>query len=206
MAQATTFRPGPRSARLPRPRAGVTLVELILALALVVLLAAVAVMAVTPWQRQAALREGTERFATLLRALQAESAGTGRRMRLVFPQAAGQAAASMAVQWEPQPLERPGAFEPYRGALWRAGDPSELVVVVRCRLAGPDGDRWGEEDAFAPILFHPDGSSDWADVSLASRHARDTRRAVVQLNGLTGTIRWTLYADDQYEQPMEEQQ
>lgn len=195
-----TFPRGPKN-RARSGAAGFTLVELILAIALLVLLASASVMAFGPWQRQAALPDGTQRFATLLRACQAAAAGTGCRMRVVFAPAESQGAAPVNVEWEPQPLSEPGSFQPFLGSLAGSSDLTDMIRVEACKLTGPSAaSATGEVGALAPVTFYPDGSSDWAKVFLASRHASDPRRSVVVLNGTTGTIRTAMYADDTYEE------
>jgi type II secretory pathway pseudopilin PulG len=186
--------------------AGFTLLELTLAIALLVLLTAAAVTAFGPWQQQAALGEGTQRVATLLRACQAAAASSGCRVRVVFASAKDGAASPLAVQWEPQPLSEPGNFQPYQGSLAGSADIAGMIRVEGCKLTGPSayqspaGDvaKAAETGGLPPVTFYPDGSSDWAKVFLASRYERDIRRAIVEINGTTGTIRATLYADDAY--------
>jgi hypothetical protein len=80
---------------------------------------------------------------------------------------------------------------------------ADLIRVEDCKLTGPSAPLAAgavTPGVLPPLTFYPDGSSDWALVFLASRYAGDMRRAVVQINGTTGTIRTTLYANDQYEQ------
>jgi hypothetical protein len=58
----------------------------------------------------------------------------------------------------------------------------------------------GDEEAatgptFAPITFFPDGSSDSAEIILASRNEEETRRISVTIVGATGVIRKTTLTD-----------
>jgi type II secretory pathway pseudopilin PulG len=180
---------------------GFTLLELILAISILMLLAGTAVMAFGPWQRQAALGDGAQRLATLLRACQAVAADTGCRVQVRFASAEDSNAPAASVQWEPQPLTEPGVFQPYQGSLVGTTDLADMVRVENCKLTGPSAPlAAGAPGALPPVTFYPDGSSDWAQVFVASSYASDLRRAIVQINGTTGTIRTTLYANDQYEQ------
>jgi hypothetical protein len=45
-----------------------------------------------------------------------------------------------------------------------------------------------EFDEFPSITFYPDGSSDSAEVVLASRNSDDQRRLAVRLGGMLGTL------------------
>jgi type II secretory pathway pseudopilin PulG len=188
--------------------AGFTLVELILTIALLMLLAGTSVLAFGPWQHTEALPEGAQRFATLLRACQAASAGSGCRLRVVLAAGDSEASQPVAIQWEPQPLAEPGNFLPYMGSLAGSADLGSMIRVEGCKLTGPSayqspsGDvaRAVDQGGSPPVTFYPDGSSDWAQVFLASRYTSDARRAVVEINGTTGTIRTTMYANDKYEE------
>ncbi len=186
---------------------GFTLVEVCLSIGLLVLLMTVAVMAFGPWQQHSALPEGMQRFATVLRACQAAAAANGCRIRVTFAPQEGpdgsSSAALVKVEWEPQPLAQPGVFQAYQGWLPGYQELEKMVRVVGCNLTGPSAYQpagQGSQDQTPPVMFFPDGSSDWAQVSLASAYPSDTRRARVELNGTTGTIAATLYADDQYQQ------
>jgi prepilin-type N-terminal cleavage/methylation domain-containing protein len=180
----------------PRRPAGFTLLELMLALSVLLVLTGVMVYGFSGWQRTALLDEGAQRFATLLRMLRAESAMCGKRLRLAFtPAGDATSGATIETLCEREPLDGPEAFTSYEGALWQAGSPAQLVRVIRCRLTGParypasGAAAGGSPEGLAPpsIDFYPDGSSDSAIVYLVSVNAKDTRVAVVELNGHSGS-------------------
>ncbi len=118
------------------------------------------------------------------------------------------------VTWEADPVRRPGVFEPLLGRAWVEALPDELVVVTAVRPQGPDAAAMrhfleraraaGEDEAavLPRISFHPDGSSDSVEIELHGRDARDDRRAIVRVDGLTGTVRHELvYGDRQRDEP-----
>jgi len=128
---------------------------------------------------------------------------------------------NLVVTWEPDPLAQPDFFQPlpeaasYLSSILEAisienvrppaDNSTDLAPTAPASLAEPDAGRdgVGEEpglssDAngnpgfgFAPITFYPDGSSDSAEITIASRDGdgEDSRRMILRLAGLTGTIR-----------------
>lgn len=203
--------------RKRRAIGGVTLLETVLVLTLLVAAAAVAVAGFAGWQRTAPMNAGVSRFQTLLRMLRAEAANRGRRVRLTFPAASDSTGpgdgASLDVLWEADPLEAPGAFTPCAPHLCNGGSPAGLVRVLRCRLTGggADGLLGGEyapeadDSPSPPITFQPDGTSDSAQVHLVSVDPRDSRVAVVELDGLTGLVSGRVMSWSQYAEFLDEQ-
>ena len=173
-------------------RPGLTLLELLLALSLIVVLAGAFVLNLAGRSRSAEFDEGLDRFRTTLRLMRAEAANCGRRFR-ISPDA--QSGAPL-VEWEADPLAKPGQFAPYTVASWQTYVPTDLVTITRSELTGPSAYRVltspglkpkGEPESPA-VVFYPDGSSDFAAFTLASTNPDDARRMLVELNGLTGEI------------------
>lgn len=212
MAPATTSPRGPK--RTSSGAGGFTLVEVSLTLTLLVLLAGVSMYGFSGWQRTAALNEGADRFATLLRAARIEASSIGKRLRLVVAadEDVDVNGASFELMWEPDPLAEPGRFVPYGGLLTGAHDPVSLVRIRRCRLTGDSAYRvlaYGQADVdenLHGMTFYPDGSSDSAQIALISTNKRDRRGAVIELNGLIGTIRTEIMVADEFEQRLDESQ
>jgi prepilin-type N-terminal cleavage/methylation domain-containing protein len=214
--------------KLRHPRAGFTLLELLLVVALLTLFGTAAVLNLAPLWRTAPLEEGVGRLEGLLRFARAEAAQQGRRVRLQLnpspiPHAypgpgLGLGAAetpSVQVQWEPEPLRQPGVFVANPSTASIARSVGELVRVESVRrfdsddpsspdqapasaasdFAGsPDDDTipalegsLAGPDAWPPINFYPDGSSDSAEILLAVADPSDTRRMLVRWNGVSGT-------------------
>ncbi len=186
---------------------GFTLIEIVLALTLLVLMAGVGVVAVGAWRGNRALEEGAGRIETALRMARAEAANQGRRLRLTFTTDGAQP----QVQWEADPLAKPGQFVAFTACTWQDYLAMDGVRVERCDLVGPSIQRpadWGAEmqqDAGQTpmaVEFEPDGSSDSAVIELSAAGAGDLRRAVIQLDGRTGTVTTQIAAaDDTAQQP-----
>jgi len=175
-----------------RVRGGFTLIELIMALAIFALLVGAAAMNFGSLRWGRALEESTSRLETALRMARADAANLGRRIRLAFDEEDGH----MIVLWEPQPLAEPGRFAEYTACTWADDVATEGVRLERCELAGlslyqiVDASMPGTAAAAGPamITFEPDGSSDSAVIELSAVDERDTRRAIIELEGLTGTV------------------
>jgi len=162
---------------------------------LLAMLAGTAVFAFSGWHRNAALNEGAERFAILLRAGRLDAARLGRRVRIEFDAAEVDGSdAAFTVTWEPEPLETPGVFVPYEGSfMGRGRGDDDLVRVRRCRLTGDAAYSvgWLSDAAdrdLAPVTFYPDGTGDSARIVLVSAVADDDRAAVLEVDGLTGDV------------------
>ncbi len=178
----------------PRARAGFTLVELCLVLALLVMIASLATISLGAW-RTGRFEEDVSRCESLLTMLRAEAATRVRRVELGFDEAG-----RFAVAWEPDPLERPGEFVPYTAALWERYVPTDDVVVSRCVLAGEGVWRAalredladGDAEPLDAIRFETDGTSDSARIELAPGDEEDPRRAVIVWDGRLGRAETTL--------------
>jgi len=209
MAPATTSRPGPN--RRSRPR-GFTLLEVTLTLGLLALLAGLSVYGFSGWQRVSALNEGSERFATLLRAARFEAASVGKRLRLTFAASddVETEGAGFDLLWEPDPLEAPGEFVPYGGLFTRSRAPDKLVRVRRCRLTGDSAYEVmatlgsGADEDLQNVTFYPDGSSDSAEVVLISTNSPDRRGVVITLSGLTGTMTTERMGEERFNEWLDE--
>lgn len=176
-----------------RPRAGFTLVEILLVLLLLALLASVAIVNLGNRRDAEALQDGAAAIETAVRMARAEAANLGRRLQLVFdPQGAG-----VWVFWEPEPLAEPGKFAEYAGCTWRDSLALDGVRIDRCGFVGPSAYRALEpataaggssESQLATITFEPDGSCDSVVIELVRASDPDSGRAFIEVDGLTGSI------------------
>ena len=181
--------------------AGFTLVELLLAVALVVLLLGAIVFNFAGLQRGAALEEGASQVESLIRFARAHAASSGRQVQIAFEEDVGDGLVvplgNLRLLWEPDPVARPGIFEPLTELQDYVSRISDLVSVdgVR-RVEGDSFEPVASQPAaapaesaeapsvlvtFPPIAFFPDGSSDSAEIVLASRSEDDPRRIAVRL-------------------------
>ena len=180
--------------RLPR---ALTLLELLLALSIVIALFGVVVLNVPAWAESQRLEEGAYRFESMLGMARAEAANLGRKLRLDF-QTAEEGTTRIRVLWESDPLSAPEYFSEYSACTWLHHVPTGLVKVARSELIGSSAYRLLEknimEDAgasevpLAAVTFYPDGSCDSAVIELLSTSASDKRVALIEVDGLTGTI------------------
>ena len=176
-----------------RPR-GFTLLEVVLALAILVLLAGIVVISVPGTWGSRSLEEGALRIETALRMARADAANKGRRLRLAFDEETGRP----TVLWEPEPLTGPGEFVEYTACTWKRFLEVEGVQVERCQFVGASAYRNIEEATYSggyatdtdrpAITFEPNGSSDSVVIELMATDAPETRRARVELDGMTGTV------------------
>lgn len=205
---------------------GFTLIELLLATVLLMLLLGAMIFSYSSLQRGAALDEGVTQFEALLRYAQSQAATTGRKVQLVFEENIAEdvtlAFGRVKMMWEPEPLTQPGQWVEFPSAKDLSSRIIELVQVVTVRqfdpgqpiappvtgtnqagsLAGGEkgpggaGEESEVSDYQPPITFYPDGSSDSAEITLASMEPEDTRRISVRLLGLTGTIKRLVPVDE----------
>ena len=200
-------------------RSGFSLVELLLTLVLILCLAAASVFTFTAIYQTANLDEGSDRFQTLVRFAQAEAATTGRKVRLQFvpseatPVEANSELRAIKVTWESDLLNAPGVFEEYTNKSWSEEIVNELVGVTKVEPMSTNGDPMPTQevpgadsgdsaeltsvDDFPAITFYPDGTSDSAEVVLASRNSDDDRRCAVRLGGMLGTVTTRTISADQ---------
>jgi len=195
------MKPAPDDAPCSRARrAGFTLVELLLATALLLLLVSAVAFSFSSTQVGSELVTGTERFESLIRYARAQAAYAGRRVQIRFdpsdPAPDGSALFKASLAWEPDPLSQPGVFDDLEQAGWDLGELNRLVGIREVYLPGtslaesPD-DEWAAPltlDEPEPISFAPDGTSDSAHIRLAPRVEDDPRTVIIYLSGLTGAF------------------
>jgi prepilin-type N-terminal cleavage/methylation domain-containing protein len=177
-----------------RTRRAFTLVEIILAAAIIALLAGTFVLAMGQWYQRQSLDESAMRVEAILRMARAEACSQGRLIRLAFDPAS----LSPVITWEPSPLQEPGRFVPHYGA-WANDLPTDLLRFIQCRRTGqsarklltysdvrepatPDG------EPLQSITFMPDGSCDSAVIELAAADGLDPRIGRIEINGITGSV------------------
>jgi len=212
-------------------RSGFTLFELVLTVSLILLLGGGVTFGWDSLQRGARLEEGADQVEMLLRFARAQAATSGRQVRVEVgspepfpgtPSGTNSTVAStptgapggLQVLWEPDPLKRPGTFEPLPGTEGfreRIEDLVEVqspeVVQPEMALPGTPTPNPAGETNRAPadisgssgpnpetpqrlrITFYPDGSSDSADWVLISKDSEDGRRLRIRWSGLTGSAR-----------------
>ena len=196
--------------------AGFTLVELLLAVALLVLLLGAVVYNFSGHQRGAQLDEGTNQFEALIRFARAHAANCGRQVQITFEEDVGDGLVvplgNLRVVWEFDPVGQPGIFQPLHEAEEYVRSITDLLSIEGvCLVEGnsfapePKDTPIAPEESpdvasiwvtFPPIGFFPDGSSDSAEILVASRSEEDTRRIALRLQGITGSIRRQLVTDE----------
>ena len=184
---------------------GFSLVELLLAVAVMVMLVAGVVFSFSNLLTGSQLDEGVTQFENLVRLAQAHAGNTGRRVQLAFEEevtAEGTVVGKPRVIWEPDPVGHPGLFE----KLWEVSQViesvNEFIAIDSSRRSGTgeaplaEGEprEWTGAGAEAPpwltpVTFFADGSADSAELVLVSRDADDTRRVVLHIEGITGALR-----------------
>ena len=195
-----------------RRRAGLTLLEIVLALSIVIVLATVVAYSVVPDGERRRFNEGVRRFETLLRILRAQAAQEGRRFKIAFTEtedAETDTAERFGVLWEPDPLGEPGQFKPYDLSTWSGYVPRDEARVLVCRLIGPSAYRsfaWRRDSddsdgqELQDVMFFPDGSSDSVLIELAPAGEEDLLRAAIRLDGLNGAIRTLVISEAELEE------
>lgn len=136
----------PTSLQARYRRGGFTLVELLLAVALLGGVMAAAIFGFSSLQRSTQLNEGVERVETAMRFARAHAANTGRKVQVVMtttdassssadharPAHAagpGDVTPSMSILWESDPARAPGVFEAIPSLSGDVADVSELVEI-----------------------------------------------------------------------------
>ena len=196
--------------------AGFTLVELLLAVGLVLLLLSAVVFNFSGLQHGASLDEGANQIEALIRFARAHAANSGRQVQITFEEDIGDGLfiplGNLSVIWEPDPVGRPGYFEPVTELQEYVNRITDLVSIEGVRLmenggrepeltdaaAAPEPSAEGNAAPaiFPPIGFFPDGSSDSAEIIAASRSDEDARRFAVRIEGITGSIRRQRLSDE----------
>ena len=190
-----------------RPDGGFTLLELMIAIALIAVILVVTIVSGTSSGDRRKFEYAVDRLETTLRMARAEAANSARRIQLAFDEETR----LPAVLWEPSPLTQPGQFEPFTTCSWLSRIPRDRIAVTRCRATGPDGkpvdeaptsvsDDSDSED-MQTITFNPDGTSDSVLIELESADLGDSLRAFIRLDGennlITTRIRYGQAEDDE---------
>ena len=198
-----------------RPGGGFTLLELMLAIALISVILVVGIVSGTSSGDRRKFEYAVDCLETTLRMARAEAANSARRIRLAFDEETR----LPAVLWEPAPLSEPGQFEPYTTCSWLSRVPRGRIAVTRCRTTGPDGlpvdesptdvgDETDSED-MQTITFNPDGTSDSVLIELESADLGDTLRAAIRLDGENNIITTRILfgqAEDDEENPFADEE
>lgn len=204
---------------------GTSLVEVLLTLIIVLALVGTAVINFTGTHKAAALREGAERFESLIQYARAESSLTGKKYRIVFQEqtntTAGATLKCARLERESDPVKAPGVFEEVaQTGGWNLSELDELIGVQAVRPPGTlakkpvndlpatdsadDSDDETNPDAdMASVTFYPDGSSDSAEIVLAPRDGEQKSRVALTISGVTGKIS-RAYMEESSENGMEE--
>lgn len=176
--------------------------ELLLAVAMVLMLVSAAIFSFSTLLRGSRLAEGADQVESLIRFARAQAANTGRKVQINFDEEtdAESLAVNIRVSWEPDPLGDPGTFEPLAAAAWQVQAVNELIQIEAARLLdSPVEAAWNSSTEaseqspgsrpFSPITFYPDGSSDSAEIILVARSSDEAQQMSVRVEGLTGAIR-----------------
>ena len=198
-----------------RPGGGFTLLELMIAIALVSVILAVGIVSGTSSSDRRKFEYAVDRLETTLRMARAEAANSARRVRLAFDEETR----LPALLWEPSPLSEPGQFEPYTTCSWLRRVPRDRITVTRCRLTGPDGQPVDEtptdlgddtdSEEMRTITFNPDGTSDSVLIELESTDLGDSLRAAIRLDGENNLITTKILygqAEDDEEDPFADEE
>lgn len=188
--------------------AGFTLVELLLAVVIVLLLLGAVIFNFSGLQRGAGLDEGANQVEALIRFARAHAANTGFQVQLHLQSGSepspGTSSAGVRLTFEPDPVARPGIVEPVLEAAEYLRGITDLVRIESVQLEpGSEREKTAEDPTITPeaapeahttvgevgVNFYPDGSSDSAEILLASRAETDHRQIRLQLQGVTGAIR-----------------
>jgi type II secretory pathway pseudopilin PulG len=197
---------------------GFSLIELLLVVGLVLMLASAMVFNFSSIARGNELEQGTTQLETLMRFARAQAANSGRKVQLVFGGESTNAPAAttgeVRATWEPDPLGQPGLFADLGEAHWHVQQINDLVQVESVKVTDATGvgpmsnpcpeDEEADDESemvpaakpMSPITFYPDGSSDSAEIVLASRSFEEEKRMAVRLVGITGSISHQLLGAD----------
>ena len=202
-----------RAAR--RPRAGFTLIEVVLSLSLIVMLAAMVTVGVSSQSERRRFAEAAGRFETLFRMARGAALNERRRFRIEFGGPGGQVdfdeLTPVRVLWEPEHLVEPGIFVPYPLATWESYIPSGELRVLRCRLVGPSAYRTittltgsasdkEDDEALQAVTFCPDGWSDSALIELAPPEFESLLRAAIRWDGDSGNVKLQFLTETELEE------
>jgi len=187
---------------------GATLLELLLAAALVLGLSGAVVFCFNSLQRGAQLDEGAMRMESLIRFARAHAANSGKIVKVVFsPESAEDGTPGgthVSVQVQADTSAGGTSFVELGETREHSESVNELVQVATVELQGPenpaattaipppasaDESAAAASPVSAQITFYPDGSSDSAEIILTSRDTEDSRRVSLKLTGITGATR-----------------
>ncbi len=177
-----------------RTRRAFTLVEIILAAAIIALLAGMFVVGMGQWYQKQSLDESALRVEAILRMARAQACSQGRLIRLAFDPASG----APVIGWEPNPLQEPGRFVPHYGA-WANDLPTDRLRFIQCRRTGQSALKLlTYTDAQEPetpdgaplqsVTFMPDGSCDSAVIEVAAADGLDPRIGRIEIDGVTESV------------------
>ncbi len=189
-----------------RLRAGFTLVEVILAVAIIGVLAGTLVISTTGWYRTEAVEQAAGRVESILRVARAQACSQSRRFRLAFEQS--ETTTTPMILWEPRPLAEPGNFVPHYGA-WANDLPSDLLTFIQCRRTGDSARKLltysdveepvsPEGEPLQSVTFLPDGSCDSAVIEFVAADGPDGRVGRIEINGLTASIDMRIMTATEY--------
>lgn len=203
-------------------RRAFTLIEIVLTIVMIVMLVGVFSVTMFGTIGGRALDEGSLQFDTMLRLARAEAANNGRRLRLTFSPAVGDATQSnnssadaptstIRFEWEPQPLAQPGEFIPYENGSWTQSLPTSQVIVKQSQLTGESAlqtltydselmNDGGGMEGLQPVNFFPDGTTDSARFTLVSTDNGDNRTAIIELDGNNGRIQANLFSPNELDE------
>jgi type II secretory pathway pseudopilin PulG len=189
---------------------GTSLIEVLLTLVLVLALIGAAVISFNGTHAAAALREGAERFESLVQFARAEASLNGKKYRLVFTESTNETASASAalkvatLEVESDPIAEPGVFKKVTSTAVSNAELNNLVGVEAVKLPGARKNLSAPETAaalseastegVAPddelgcITFYPDGSSDSVEIILAPLDTEQKSRIALRISGVTGAI------------------
>jgi type II secretory pathway pseudopilin PulG len=186
--------------RRARRRAGLTLVEICLALGLVLIIAGAVAVGLPALSEGRMLAQGAQDVETVIHMARADAANSGKRIRLEFQEdESGDTQPTLTI--ERDPIAQPGTFSPYGECPWVyfLDAARARVVFLACTIdvsdmvvSDPAGTPGGEDDAESrlhPLTFYADGSCDSAVLELANAaNDEDARVARIEIDGLSGKI------------------
>lgn len=189
---------------------GFTLVELLLALAIMAVLLSLAALSVNALQARRTLPDAADHLASAMRMARADAATFGRRIRLTMNASDFDDAGPFGLfEIELDPLGAPGTFTPHNARWTRVLDRDD-VEVLQCRqtsestwavMQTADGN---EPDAFQPIMFYPDGSCDSAEIHLRLLDDPEGDVAIVTLDGMNAAASYEILSAEAYQDHLQE--
>jgi prepilin-type N-terminal cleavage/methylation domain-containing protein len=167
-------------------RRAFTLMEILVALAVMVLLVGAVTFLTQSTRRGQLLQDAGQRWATAFRMARAESSLRGKRIQLAFVESESDDESVMTAEFqiEKDPLGSPNQFTRISDA-WASRLRVTGIHVSHCLLDETTADEDVEHET---VLFYPDGSSDSANLHLRHDDPDQTRMIVVHLDGLTGKV------------------